>query len=112
MSASTGPVSVVAPDDYGQPGKAGYVSCHGAEVVTFQVFNQGIVYQLAEGSPPVFDGQPEVALAPALRSIPARPGGGWAIPARCDAIRFRAQTRAAQLAAGVDQARVQIDTRP
>ena len=102
MSASTGPVSVVAPDDYGQPGKAGYVSCHGAEVVTFQVFNQGIVYQLAEGSPPVFDGQPEVALAPALRSIPAR----------CDAIRFRAQTRAAQLAAGVDQARVQIDTRP
>jgi hypothetical protein len=103
MAASTGPAALTAPDRYGsKPGDAGYLSCYGAERVTFQVVNSGVVYQFGHGSPPLFDGEPEVAMLPTIRSTATR----------CDAIRFRAQTPAAQLPAGQVQAKVQIDTWP
>jgi hypothetical protein len=101
MSASTGPTPVTAPDAYGSPGKPGWLDCWGAEVVTLQVSNSGIVYQVGVGAPPAFDG-PEIALIPSLASRRHR----------ADAIRFRAQTPTAQLATGQQQARVQIDTAP
>jgi hypothetical protein len=103
MAASTGSTPVTAPDVYGTgPGKAGYLSCHGARVVTLQISNQGIVFQPGIGDPPLFDGQAEYSLLPVVdrRTL------------HCDAIRFRAQVPLAKLPAGSLQAAVQIDTYP
>jgi hypothetical protein len=105
VAASTGPTPITAPDSYGTgPGKPGYLACHGAEVLTLQVFNAAIVWQIGIGSPPVFDNAiaPEVNQAPAYRSTSRR----------ADAIRFRASVPAAQLPAGQPQATVSIDTTP
>jgi hypothetical protein len=104
MATSTGPLPQVAPDSYGQPGHpgGGYLSCVGATIVTLQISNAGVVLQFGQGSPPVFDGQPEVPRLPVVDRLPVR----------CDAIRWRAQTPAAQLPAGQAQATVQIDTLP
>lgn len=104
MAASTGPTPITAPDAYGtKAGVPGYLACHGAEVVTLQVFNSAIVWQLGIGSPPVFDNAiaPEVNQAPAYRSMSRR----------ADAVRYRAAVPLAQLPAGA-QATVAIDTAP
>jgi hypothetical protein len=103
MATSTGPLPQTAPDAYGsRQGAPGYLSCYGATAVTLQIANAGIVLQFGHGSPPSFDGQPEVPRLPVVDRLPIR----------CDAIRWRAQTPTAQLAAGQAQATVQIDTLP
>jgi hypothetical protein len=102
MAASTGAQPVTAPDNYGQPGQPGYLSCYGARSITLQITAQAVIFQLGIGNPPVFDGNPE------LRRLPVVDRVGW----RCDALRFRAATPAAQLPAGSTQATVSIDTLP
>jgi hypothetical protein len=98
VAASTGPLPVTAPDQYGaSSGQPGYLDCFGTEFATLQVNNGGVVFQFGRGSPASFEGAPEVPRPPSVDRLPVR----------CDAIRYRKQ-----IAGATPAPTVSIDTQP